>query len=114
MQIINPIHTKQEKFMYIVLNDHSFPELFIQKPLSSWKYSYIFSKNSNKVMWNFEKSNYVQSKFILLDIFTKKHHKDVSQDDKIHKKYYIIHVNSSKSSQTMWIFAQENLYVSKV
>ena len=35
MQIIKPIHTKQEKFMYIELNDHSFQEIFIQKPLST-------------------------------------------------------------------------------
>ena len=87
MQIIKHIHTKQEKFMYIVLNDHTFQEIFIQKPLTTWKYSYISSKNLNKVMWNFEKSNYLQSKFILLDMFTKKHHKDISRDDKIHKKY---------------------------
>jgi len=35
MQIIKHNHTKQEKFMYIVLNDHTFQEIFIQKPLTT-------------------------------------------------------------------------------
>ena len=35
IQIIKPFHTKQEKFMYIILNDHSFQEIFIQKPLTT-------------------------------------------------------------------------------
>ena len=49
-------------------------------------------------MHNFEKINYVKHKFIIIHTFTKKikHHKDVSQDDKIHKKIHNVHVNSSK------------------
>ena len=48
-----------------------------------------FLKNQTKVIHNFEKINYVKHKFILIHTFTKKHHKDVSQDDKIHKKKYV-------------------------
>ena len=34
-----------------------------------------------------EKFNYIQPKFIIIDTFTKNHHKDVSQHDKFHTKY---------------------------
>ena len=44
MQIINHIHTKQEKFKYIILNDYTFQGLFIQKPLSS---IYTYETNMN-------------------------------------------------------------------
>ena len=50
MHIINLIHTKQEKFKYIILNDHTFQEVFIQKPLSS---TYIYETNTKFFLKNF-------------------------------------------------------------
>ena len=52
----------------------------------------FFSKNQTKVVYNFEKFNYIQPKFIIIDTFTKNHHKDVSQHDKFLTKKPYIHV----------------------
>ena len=71
MQIINLIHTKQEKFKYIVLNDHTFQEVFIQKPLSS-TYIYIWNEHEffSKISENLQVSYTITGQILYIFIYT--------------------------------------------
>ena len=71
MQIINHIHTKQEKFKYIVLNDYTFQEEFIQKPLSSI-YIYIWNEHEffSKISENLQDSYTNTGQILYIFIYT--------------------------------------------
>ena len=76
---------------YRVENIHTFSLKFLKTykiHIQTQDKSYIyFLKIQTKLCKTLKNLIMFNLNFILIDMFTKKHHKDVSQDEKIHKNY---------------------------